>query len=48
MGTLILQYAEPKEDTFKGHVSRCPPEIDSVDLLKAEYAGFKHQLYMFR
>lgn len=46
--TLAQHYCVEKEDTFRGHVTRCPPDIDSPNLLKAEYIGFKHQMYMLR
>ena len=48
MKTLADQYAEYKEDTFKGHTTVCPADIDSKIALKKEYSGFVHQMFMLR
>lgn len=48
MNTLADHYGTRKEDNFKGHTTRSPPDIDDVNIFNAEYTGFKHQMYMMR
>ncbi|XP_033730344.1 uncharacterized protein LOC117319689 isoform X2 [Pecten maximus] len=38
-------YGTAKEDTFKGHVSRCNADLDQNGLV-TEYTGFKHQMFI--
>ena len=47
MNTLADDSGSSKEDKFKGHTTRCPPDVD-VNILQAGYTGFKHQMYMMR
>ena len=47
MNTLADDCGSRKEDTFNGHTTRCPSDVD-VNILQAGYTGFKHQMYMMR
>jgi len=47
VGHLIEHYGTASEDVFKGHVTRCNPDID-LQQTKAEFNAFKHQMFMLR
>ena len=48
MNTLADNYGTRKEDTFKRHTIGCLPNLHDLNILQAEYTGFKHQGCMMR